>query len=137
MSHQIIDTGNYKYILANHHRSRQNHNKSRWTINQNEEFSCFERMMNNSWVNNNVKGWSLHRVNGQNLVLGVSTRDEEVKIAKFVDSANITEWHGYPVDYRLSIHDKPDIKIIRDWFDKGYITKSQMRKISQGQGCDI
>lgn len=135
--HPIKIFKNYTYIFSNQHRIRQNNNKSIWQVNQNEEFDSFTLMCNENWIIDNVKGWSVHRVNSRNEVLGINTRNEEVKIAKFLDSANNFQWHGYPIDYRFSVNDKPNAKILKQWVKDEIITKTQMRRILQGQGCEI
>lgn len=135
--HEVISVGRYKYILANHHRNRQNNDKSLWTITQNEELESFKLMSNNSWIVDDNKGWSIHRVNYSNEILGVSTQKESVQIAKFVDSSNNLEWHGYPVDYRKSVYDRPQSTILKDWVNQGIIKRADMSKILKGKGCTI
>ncbi|MFL0361674.1 hypothetical protein ACH0BF_01480 [Pseudobacillus sp. 179-B 2D1 NHS] len=136
-THNVINVGRYKYILANHHRNRQNSNKSLWTITQTEEVESFRLLCMNSWIVDNDKGWSIHRINNSNRILGRSTQNDDVQIAKFVDSSNNQQWHGYPVDYRKSMHDRPKSKILKDWVRKGIIKRADMSKILRGKGCTI
>ncbi len=138
-THTIVNVGTYKYILSNHHRNRQNRDKSHWTINQTEEVESFRLMSTNkSWIVDNNKGWSIHRVNNySNSILGVNTQNEDVQIAKFVDSSNNQQWHGYPVDYRKSVYDRPKSTILKDWVNQGIIKKTDMSKILNGKGCKI
>jgi len=136
-THTTVSIGRYKYILANHHRNRQNSDKSRWTISKTEEVESFRLMSTNNWIEETSKGWSIHRVNYVNEILGVSTQNEEVQIAKFVDSSNNLQWHGYPVDYRKSVHDRPNSKILKDWVNQGIIKRSHMSKILKGKDCTI
>lgn len=133
----MISMEEHKYILANHHRNGQNSNKSLWTITRDEEVESFILMYTNNWIANNNKGWSLHRVNYSNEILGLSTQKENVQIAKFVDSSNNLQWHGYPVDYRKSVHDRPTAEILKDWVGKRIIKRADMSKILQGKGCTI
>lgn len=136
-THTIVDVGRYRYILANHHRNRQNNNKSLWSITQTEEVESFRLMSINSWIVDDNKGWSIHRVNLSNRILGVSPQNENVQIAKFVDSSNNQKWHGYPVDYRKSLQDRPKTTILKDWVEKEIIKRADMAKILQGKGCTI
>lgn len=136
-TNELISIEEHKYILANHHRNRQNSNKSLWTITQDEEVESFRLMYINNWIVNNNKGWSLHRVNYLNEILGLSTQQKNVQIAKFVDSSNNSQWHGYPVDYRKSVYDRPTADILKDWVGKRIIKRADMSKILQGKGCTI
>jgi hypothetical protein len=136
-THQTKKYNDCTYIFSDQHRNLQNRNKSEWKISQDEEFNSFILMCDENWIFNEYKGWSLHRINSSNEKLGKNRSREWVKIAKFVDSTKNSEWHGYPVDYRESIHDKPPTKILKEWVKKGIISKSQMGKIVDNRGCDI
>lgn len=95
-------------------------------------------IVKNNWVINNNKGWSLHRENrNTNSNIGVSVQNEFVQIAKFVDSSNNQQWHGYPIDYRMSVNDRPHIAILQNWVDQGIIKKRDKARILQGKGCKI
>jgi len=131
--HTIRSINGKNYIFTNQHRTRQNTNKSLWTISEDDEFNSFSLMCDKDWISDQYKGWSLHRVGLVNDILGVNPKDEEVQIAKFVDSSQNSSWHGYPVDYRESVHDKPHNEVLQKWVDGDKITKKQMRKISQGK----
>lgn len=125
------------YIFTNQHRARQNANKSLWTITEDEEFNSFSLMCNQNWILDQYKGWSLHRVGSINDFLGVNPKNERVQIAKFVDSSKNSLWHGYPVNYRESVHDKPHNEVLQKWVDDKKITKVQMSKISRGKDLEI
>lgn len=137
--HSVKTIGSYTYILSDQHRNRQNRNKSQWTINEVEEVNSFELMiLKNYWVIDNNKGWSLHRENNsENYILGSSTENDSLQIAKFVDSSNNKNWHGYPVDYRKSVHDRPHISILEDWVNQGIIKKKDKARILLGKGRSI
>lgn len=137
--HTVVNVGTHKYILSNHHRNKQNRNKSQWIINQTEEIESFKLMIDtNKWIVDNNKGWSLHRVNNtENRILGISTQNENVQIAKFVDSSNNQNWHGYPIDYRISIYDRPPSSILEDWVDQKIIKKKDKARILLGKDCSI
>ncbi|WP_154990421.1 hypothetical protein [Priestia megaterium] len=136
-THTTVDVGKHKYILASHHRNKQNNNKSLWTITPAEEVESFKLMYTNNWIIEKNKGWSIHRVGYTNGVLGLSPQNEDVQIAKFVDSSNNLQWHGYPVDYRKSRHDRPESGILKNWVDQGIIKRTDMSKILRGKGCTI
>lgn len=136
-AHQTRIYNNCTYIFSDQHRNLQNCNKSEWKISQDEEFNSFILMCDENWILKEYKGWSLHRINSRNERLGKNRSREWVKIAKFVDSTRNSEWHGYPVDYRESIYDKPPTKILNEWVKKGIIRRSQMGKIVDNRGCDI
>lgn len=137
---KIHKTTNYKgstYIFSDQHRSAPNEHKSIWIIGELEEFNSFTLMYDENWIFEKYTGWSFHRVNSNKEFLGLSPKQEQVKIAKFVDSCENGKWHGFPIDYRYSVHDKPTIKILREWECKGEITKAQMRRIAQGKDCSL
>lgn len=135
--HKKIKYKGSTYIFSDQHRSASNRHKSIWTIDESKEFISFTLMYDQNWIFEKYKGWSFHRVDSNKEFLGLSPKREQVKIAKFVDSCENGEWHGFPIDYRYSVYDKPTTEILKEWVAKGEINKAQMRKISQGKDCNL
>jgi hypothetical protein len=69
--------------------------------------------------------------------IGISDQQEVLKIAKFKDSNSTREWHGYPADYCRRKQDRPSIRILMDWKDRGLISKTKMDKIKQYKRCSL
>ncbi|MDT0173640.1 hypothetical protein Q9R23_11715 [Exiguobacterium sp. BRG2] len=135
--HKEVKYKNCIYIYTNQHRSLQNSDKSLWTISEVDELNCFQLMYDNNWICDTYSGWSLHKVRSSNEYLGKSQppKSEQVKIAKFVDSSKNSKWHGFPVDYRNSLNDRPKASILTKWVENRDITKPQMSKILRGKIC--
>lgn len=130
-----ISVGSTIYRPSPAHRRRGNPNKSTWTIVVNDEVRCFLTALRSGWCLD-VVGWGLH-FDGQDRPahLGLSTQGEAVKIAKFAKGAN--EWHGYPIDYRRNIYDRPVFAVVSLWHRSGIIDKADMRRVLGGQPCSL
>jgi hypothetical protein len=126
------------YKVRSVHRRHGNNNKCIWTISIEEEVKCFKDSACKNWLENK-EGWGLklNATNGGLEQVGLSEIQEVLKIAKFVDSNLTKEWHGYPADYCRRINDKPSLRVLNDWREKGIISKTQMGKITRGQKCNL
>ena len=130
---QIIEIDEQtRYFFASQHRGRKNDHKSKWIISLSEEFECFQRTCNNSWIGN-CSGWGLHIQNDRVEYLGKNNQEVKLRIAKFVDKHSDGTWHGYPADYMVKIQDRPDETILKDWVYKRYIDKVCMARILCGK----
>jgi hypothetical protein len=125
------------YIIRTVHRRRGNPTKCIWTITPQEEIDCFKVAASNKWLEV-TEGWGI-KINTEGKLdqIGVSERDEALKIAKFVDSNSDRKWHGYPADYCRRKQDKPPERILRDWHTRSLITKAKMSKITQRKLCSL
>lgn len=126
---------NCKYFIASYHRMRGHPNKSCWLISHEEEIECFVTSISSLWMESNV-GWGLKHDNGAIQIVGESTKQNELKFAKFKGDINDL-WHGYPADYIRNNQDRPGMVVLRMWIDAGYILKHQMLKIRQGIQCNL
>jgi hypothetical protein len=131
MDTEILISGrNEKYIISKQHRFHRS-GKSIWTINEDEEISCFIQSMSSNWKYNN-KAWGLYLSNGTLSVLGKNDKNVYLKIAKFLDGSNTNIWHGYPADYIRNTQDRPTTHILYLWVNLSCINKSDMLKIRKG-----
>ena len=125
-----------KYIISSKHREKTNPVKSYWVIEYVEELECFiNNYVNNHKVDNLT--WGFIQDESSLKVLGINTFQEELKLAKFIDSSKINIWHGYPADDRRKAQDRPCSIVLKKWVDSKIITKSKMLKIRQGQTCNL
>ncbi len=124
------------YCHHPHHRNN-NPNKSQWTINTNQEASCFKSSYTNNWyVNSNA--WGLHYLGEGISYLGVGEdRNKKLFLAKFKKEPNKNFWHGYPADYQRNNQDLPDNDILNIWKSNNILTKAQISKIIQGKPCKL
>ena len=124
------------YIHHPHRRqSKYAHQKSQWTISQQEELAVYQNSINNNWLAG-VFYWGLHLQGNAPQQLGVYKQPSSfgLKIAKFVgDQQN--NWHGYPVAHWLSPWDKPTDEVLMKWKDAGIINKAKMAKIHKGKNA--
>lgn len=130
-----IQTGIFYEIHPDHRNKTRN--KSQWIIKIEEERSCFNKTIENSWINKNV-GWGLHFENDILSYLGFA-QDHITKIfiAKFVDGSNSNHWHGYPADHHRNNDDIPSQKILHLWLDAKVLSSPKIRKILRGQPCSL
>lgn len=129
------NTGNY--IISSQHRRTGNENKSIWSLTYNDEVECFIQAMNGNWKEE-TEAWGIKVINNTLQVVGhTNNYTHELKLAKFVDGSNTNVWHGYPADYLRKVHDIPKEKILKDWVEKGFLTKAKMCKIRLGQACNL
>jgi len=124
------------YIISSQHRRTGNDNKSIWTITFDEEVDCFTFSATEKWVDGK-EAWGLKLDNNLPSVLGINNDSDELKVAKFVDGNRKKIWHGYPADPINKAQDRPTTLILKDWVEKGYITKAKMSKIRLGQSCSL
>jgi hypothetical protein len=133
---ELQETKPRKYYISSQHRKKGNPNKSIWIISFEEEVNCFIQTISNTWKVK-AEAWGI-KLNGNTLqVVGLNNNNEELKLAKFVDGTNTDVWHGYPADYVCNAQDRPTTEILKYWVHQGYITKSKMKKIRQGQPCNL
>lgn len=132
------------YIHKADHRNRAPQ-KSQWTISEQQERDCFGNILGLIYMDGfgSPNGcWGLHIVAGRLAYLGESASDSSepfraLFIAKFVDSNENDRWHGYPADHVSNTQDIPTSDWLMYWFEAGYISQSQLRKISRGQKCKL
>ncbi len=125
------------YKVSSHHRrTRGNTNKSVWTISNDEEVGLFIFSKTSNWVEEYVC-YGL-KLNGTTiLVVGRNPGNDDLKIAKFVDSNRNNKWHGYPADPKKKKQDIPCMEILTEWKNMNYIAKSDVRKLKQQIPCDL
>jgi hypothetical protein len=125
------------YKIRSVHRRHGNSEKCIWVISLQEEVDCFKFSADEKWLED-TKGWGLKVNSGGGLSqIGISDQQEVLKIAKFKDSNSTREWHGYPADYCRRKQDRPSIRILMDWKDRGLISKTKMDKIKQYKRCSL
>ena len=109
--------------------------KSQWTINYDQELTCFKKSHTNSWLSTDT-GWGLHFNNRKVDHLGISCdRLRRLFIAKFIANSNPSYWHGYPADYQINVRDIPAVEILDAWIANKIFSPAKIRKISKGQPC--
>lgn len=121
------------YTSVAQHRHQTNNEKSRWIISIEDEINCFNLSRGNKWNhpgNNKMIGWGYISDNGRFKILGENLAYNDLKIAKFFGINN--KWHGFPADYRNNETDRPPTNILQEW-----VNKSKMRKIRNGQKCNL
>jgi hypothetical protein len=129
---QVTHNGNTtNYLVSPKHRGKPTNDVSVWVVDVATEIACFTTCYQSGWHNGH-SGWSFV-VAGvrQLLTLGHNLRNPQLLIAKFVTDQN--QWHGYPADVRHKPADKPLPPILLNWFQNGFISKSLMTRIKQGQ----
>jgi hypothetical protein len=124
-----------KYTVSSAHRRHQP-DKSRWTISVDAEVECFIDSHFNNWTEVSI-AWGIMYLDNTLLVVGVSSLNDSLKLAKFVDSSANGLWHGYPADYVRNYQDRPGMIILKDWRIRGIIEKHQMIKIRKGKVCNL
>jgi hypothetical protein len=123
------------YFVSPAHRRRQV-GKSRWTITVDEEVECFITSQTLRWVEVSTAWGIIQNGNGL-LVLGLSSNNISLKLAKFVYSDGTDLWHGYPADFVKNNQDRPGMVTLRDWKTRGFIEKHHMVKIRKGKECNL
>lgn len=127
----LNNTSPTDYLCSSKHRGQPTNDISVWIIDVEQEVECFKACYQNKW-HNTITGWSfIFGSSRQLLLLGRNLKNGELRIAKFV--INQRQWHGYPADLRYKPSDKPLPNILIEWYKKGYITKTIMTRIKQGQ----
>lgn len=121
------------YRPKDDHRKRTAGKKSQWTINEEEERSCFDLAAAQSWTWRDSY-WGVHVPDGVAQYLGISQAPERkpVFIARFLPGKY---WHGYPVAHWRSPFDKPSTDILEAWWEKGYIRKKTVKRVAGGKRC--
>lgn len=134
LDYEVID-GVYCKIHP-HHRNG-NPNKSQWTVSMCDELWAFVVSRIQGWVGKG-QAWALHVVRGNVSVVGVSSdRARDLHLCRFVDPNSNNRWHGFPADYQVRQQDIPPVSVLRQWLGASLISKSAMRKIKQGQPCNL
>ena len=124
-----------KYFVSSAHRRVQK-NKSRWTLDINQEVDCFVTSQTNNWIEG-IAAWGMVKNGNALVVIGINPQDEPLKIAKFVAKNNDGLWHGYPADFCRNPQDRPGVTILQVWRTRGYIEKHHIIKIRQGKECNL
>ena len=126
------------YLISSQHRIKGNPNKSIWTISHAEEVDCFIQAFNKNWKSE-YEAWGIKLSNKNLEVVGENQREKKLKLAKFVNKnkTDANYWHGYPADYMNKAQDRPTTNILKEWVADGYLTKAKMRKIRNGQSCNL
>lgn len=122
-----------RYIISSAHRRSQPH-KSRWIVSATKEVNCFIDSDVSGWTEVDI-AWGIILENNTLLSLGRGVQNDMLKVAKFVGINNV--WHGYPADYLRNHQDRPSMKILQIWREKGIIEKHQVVKIRQGKECNL
>ena len=121
------------YIHKKDHRDK-NPKKSKWTISEAEERSCFVHGIEKNWKTSEFISWGLHFDDtGKVTYVGISASEnpekQELIFAKFIDSSKNNCWHGYPANPAKN-QDIPPRKVLNDWMEAQYLSPSKIRKIS-------
>ncbi|MCX6238415.1 MAG: hypothetical protein NTY07_12805 [Bacteroidia bacterium] len=124
-----------RYLVNPAHRRRQA-GKSRWIITVDEEVECFITSQTLRWVEVST-AWGVIQNGNSLLVLGLSSNNISLKLAKFVDSDGKDLWHGYPADFVKNNQDRPGMVTLQDWKTRGFIEKHHMIKIRKGKECNL
>jgi hypothetical protein len=129
------DYGAVRYQLNQQHRDK-NPNKSQWEISNDNEIYVFRCAAYHKWFAES-NAWALFLIDNVPHPLGTVAQNRKTFIAKFVTDNNHNAWHGYPADYLTRSHDIPHGSILYSWVSMNLISKPKMRKIMQGQPCNI
>jgi len=90
---------------------------------------CFIIAIGKNWKSaQRPWAWGLHIVDARWGRLGITVDNEPSRWAKFVENGNC--WHGYPAD-RTKPQDRPETRVLQEWKNASYISKSEMNKIQQ------
>jgi len=132
------------YIVVAYHRDNSRGKKSKWVINEEEELECFIASQEEMWVDEHtawgIKYEFVEEKKTLKIIIdavGVSEHDEDLHIAKFVDSNENNTWHGYPADYRRKKQDIPPADVLSAWMEAGILKKHQASKIKRGKKCNL
>lgn len=125
-----------KYIISSQHRRTGNHNKCTWIASFDEEVQCFSVSYTEKWIIN-TKAWGFLFSDNTLKVIGCNNKNQELKLAKFVDAGSNNVWHGYPADPMNRIQDIPVKAILLKWVANKYITKATMSKLTRGLSCNL
>lgn len=132
------------YIVVSYHRDNSLKNKSKWTIDEEEELNCFIQTQENMWIDD-YTAWGIKyefiedKKISKTIIdpIGNSEHNEDLHIAKFVDSNENDTWHGYPADYRRKKQDIPPTNVLSAWMEAGILKKHQASKIKRGKKCNL
>jgi hypothetical protein len=85
--------------------------------------------------------WGLHFDKMKQVTnLGVSKMEgleqNDIFIAKFIDSNSTNKWHGYAANHVKNNQDIPPRDILFKWENAGYIRMALVRKLMGGKKCD-
>lgn len=94
------------------------------------EVALFSNSIDRDW-RAQTRAWGLLLNGMAPQVLGCDI-DDRAFIALFVEDSEPPFWHGYPQDSRnASVNDS----VATTWYELGYISRAQMRKIINGERC--
>ena len=134
---KITDEREVIYTISKKHRGR-NAEKSHWIIKMPKEVALFRDALKLGYEDKeNYTAWNLLVVDSEVCVVGESTEEINLKIAKFVDSNKNEQWHGYPANYMKNNQDIPPANVLRQWYDANIISGATMKKIKGGQPCNL
>ncbi|MFN6466282.1 MAG: hypothetical protein RMZ41_031320 [Nostoc sp. DedVER02] len=116
--------------------------KSQWTISELQERNCFQLSLQSCLNQSPYISWGLYFEDDRVVYLGTSASNEpdfyQLFIAKFIDSSQNSNWHGYPANPSCGKNqDIPPVNILRDWQQQNYLRTTTIRKISKGQRCRL
>ena len=114
--------------------------KSQWSISIQEENECFNNANDQEWFFKNSL-WGVQFIPDNNpplKILGAAPPPVscELKMAKFVCDSH-DNWHGYPVAHWMSPYDRPGESVLKDWCEKGIISKANFARIRRGKKCAL
>ena len=129
------------YVHISYHRNGWPE-KSQWIISELCERDCCSAALIANWSGASGAHWGLHFSDaGSVAYLGtpaqVSSHDDELFIAKFVDDTGTNCWHGYPADHRRTPNDIPPGHILEKWRKSGLLPLQKTGKITRGQRCKL
>ena len=123
------------YTFVDYHRIKTRPKKSIWNISADDEITIFTESRQKKFHDGKFAWGYMKDANNKFITLGLSDKNKELKIAKFVDTATL-DWHGYPADHNKE-EDRPTNKIFKIWLDHGIINKRKWRKIKQDKSCKL
>jgi hypothetical protein len=129
-----VGNTNMNYKSVGYHRGAPTNHKSVWDsrFSIKEEIDCFYDAFENNWVI--VKPQKTLYVgvkrNFGKIGIGKLPQKKDLSVANFKDDGGINEFHGYPIDHTVMSHKIPT-NILRDWFGKEIISKTQMSRMQR------
>lgn len=115
----------YKPVKYHSRIAIQNRRKSRWVLNESQQYNVFKIADEGEWIcENNKCLFSI--INNGDIIVGLNNE----RIAKFPEPRNITDsWHGYPT---TSSKDEISDDLLDKWESLSIITPGTRRRIARG-----
>lgn len=123
------------YKAVSYHRNGTA-DKSQWIISVDEEFELFAMTKRDGQIYDD-KGYNLWVVNDKTQVLGYTEHGSETRMARFEDGTRSNHWHGYPANYMRAKNDIPPMPLLREWKEKGFIEKSEIKRMKNQKPCSL